>query len=507
MVSTLNPHLWSQTPADNDDADGGINWNEGQAPGSVNSSARGMMAAVAKLIADLNGTKSTTGSLNAYAATGNLDTTALTNGLMITIRANHTNTGASTFNLNTIGAKKIRVFTSHSGEGELSAAMILSGGQYLLEYNTSADSAAGAWILLNPTVDAVPPGTIVAYAASTGANGWLLCDGQAVSRTTYAALFAVIGIAYGAGNGVSTFNVPDLTGRTIFGKESSATRITAASSITSTALGNSGGVDVVTLSTSQIPSHTHTFSATTGGESVAHTHSVVGTTSTESADHTHNGSGTTSTESLSHTHAGTTGSQSDDHTHGVSGTSGTQSADHTHSGTTATESAGHTHSGTTGTDSPDHVHSYTVFNALVTASAGGQANIWQGSTSTNTGGVSATHTHSFTTGGVSATHTHTFTTGGVSASHTHSFSATTGGVSVGHTHSFTTGDQSANHTHTYSFTTSGKSATHTHSFSVASGNESVGHTHDVSGTSGATGGGTSHSNMPPMIIMNWIIKS
>lgn len=56
----------------------------------------------------------------------------------------------------------------------------------------------------------VPTGTILPYGGSTAPNGFLLCDGSAVSRTTYAALYAVIGDAYGAGDGNSTFNLPNL---------------------------------------------------------------------------------------------------------------------------------------------------------------------------------------------------------------------------------------------------------------------------------------------------------
>src|SRR5262249_17333295 len=160
-----NPFLWSTTAASNDIADSGINWSEGQSPGSVNASARGMMAALARFLADVNGTRSTTGASNAYAVAANLDHTALTNGLMLTTRATHPNTGAATLNLNSIGAKKLRIFTG-SGEGALAAGQIQSGGIYQLEYNTSADSAAGAWIVLNPTVDPCPVGEVKAFAGA-----------------------------------------------------------------------------------------------------------------------------------------------------------------------------------------------------------------------------------------------------------------------------------------------------------------------------------------------------
>lgn len=79
---------------------------------------------------------------------------------------------------------------------------------------------------------AVEPGTITAYGAATAPTGWLLCDGTAVSRSTYADLFAVIGTTYGVGDGSSTFNVPDLQQRFPLGKAAAGTGAT---------LGETGG--------------------------------------------------------------------------------------------------------------------------------------------------------------------------------------------------------------------------------------------------------------------------
>jgi microcystin-dependent protein len=65
-----------------------------------------------------------------------------------------------------------------------------------------------------PSVAGIPIGGLVMWAGTTApAGGWLLCDGSAVSRTTYATLFSVIGTAYGPGDGTTTFNLPDLRGR------------------------------------------------------------------------------------------------------------------------------------------------------------------------------------------------------------------------------------------------------------------------------------------------------
>ena len=65
----------------------------------------------------------------------------------------------------------------------------------------------------------VPPGMVLPFAGAAAPEGFLLCDGSAVSRTTYGDLFAAIGTAYGAGDGSTTFNLPDLRGRVAAGRE------------------------------------------------------------------------------------------------------------------------------------------------------------------------------------------------------------------------------------------------------------------------------------------------
>lgn len=73
----------------------------------------------------------------------------------------------------------------------------------------------------------VPTGSVQAFAGQTTPTGWLLCDGSAVSRTTYAKLYAVIGTKYGAGNGSTTFNLPNLTNRFIQGNTTAGTVMNA----------------------------------------------------------------------------------------------------------------------------------------------------------------------------------------------------------------------------------------------------------------------------------------
>jgi len=95
----------------------------------------------------------------------------------------------------------------------------------------------------------LPTGMISPFAGSTAPAGWLLCDGLAVSRTTYSALFAVCGVAYGVGNGSSTFNLPDLKGRIPVGYYTGL--------LWANAMGKQGGEDVHILTTAEMPGHTH----------------------------------------------------------------------------------------------------------------------------------------------------------------------------------------------------------------------------------------------------------
>lgn len=101
--------------------------------------------------------------------------------------------------------------------------------------------------------DSVPIGAIQAYGGSTAPYGWLICDGSAVSRTTYSALFSVIGTTYGTGNGSTTFNLPDLKGRTLVGVGNSG-----ATGATSHTLGQKAGEETHALNQTELPSHSHT---------------------------------------------------------------------------------------------------------------------------------------------------------------------------------------------------------------------------------------------------------
>lgn len=102
-----------------------------------------------------------------------------------------------------------------------------------------------------------PVGSISLFAGTTAPTGWLICDGSAVSRTTYADLFSVIGTTYGTGDGSTTFNIPNLKGKVPVGLDSSDTSFDT--------IGETGGEKTHTLSIDEMPRHNHEVHANIGG--------------------------------------------------------------------------------------------------------------------------------------------------------------------------------------------------------------------------------------------------
>jgi microcystin-dependent protein len=113
----------------------------------------------------------------------------------------------------------------------------------------------------------LPAGSIIQWVSNTLPANWLLCDGSAVSRSTYSSLFAAIGTQYGVGDGTATFNLPNLKGRVAVGRDSAQTEFDV--------LGETGGAKTHTLTTAQMPSHTHTQDSHNHTQN-AHSHPVGG---------------------------------------------------------------------------------------------------------------------------------------------------------------------------------------------------------------------------------------
>lgn len=137
---------------------------------------------------------------------------------------------------------------------------------------------------LSNTKDTITPsGVVLSFAGSAAPSGWLLCYGQAISRTTNAALWNIIGTTYGAGDGSTTFNLPDLRGRVPAGKDNMGG--TAANRLTtfSNNLGTAGGAETHALTNSQMPSHSHTLAYDTASGTNTASNRVITTSGTTGA--------------------------------------------------------------------------------------------------------------------------------------------------------------------------------------------------------------------------------
>lgn len=207
----------------------------------------------------------------------------------------------------------------------------------------------------------VPAGMVMHFAGAAAPSGWLVCDGSAVSRAYYADLFSAIGTVYGAGDGSTTFNLPDLRGEFLRGLDSG--RGVDAARALGSAQGEAYKSHTHTGSSSNTGSHTHTGSVTVNSNG-AHTHTVSGTAASAGA-HTHTvrmyassgGSVSASTAGLESNYAGNNDNRlvdlanralsSGDHTHTVSGSAASNGA-HTHTGSASIVSSG------------DHTHAVTV---------------------------------------------------------------------------------------------------------------------------------------------------
>jgi microcystin-dependent protein len=260
-------YKWSQTSASDATADSTINWQEGQAPSTVNDSARAMMAATAKYRDDISGAIVTGGTSTAYIVSSYqvFDTLAHLSGQVIAFTPHTTNGATVTLNVDSLGARPLR-----SAPGiELLAGTIIQGTPYVATYN----NGDGAFYLQNFYGNPynIPLGAGLDFWGSTTPNSsFAFPTGQAVSRSTYATLFSLVGTTYGSGDGSTTFNLPDKTGRASVMKEASASRLTSTYfGADSTALGSTGGGESKALVTANLPAYTPAGTITNGAITVS----------------------------------------------------------------------------------------------------------------------------------------------------------------------------------------------------------------------------------------------
>lgn len=416
-----NLYAWSTDPDSNDRIDPPIDWQEGESPAKVNDSGRAMMATVARWARDMTG-RLTAGGITAYALTLNQDIADYSQHFEVAFFVGNQNTGPATLSVNGLAAKRLlRRHTRELGPGDLTPFVL-----YRAVYIGGLD----VYLIVSPEIAA--PGTIRLQAGPDADPGWLPCDGRAVSRSNYAALLSRIGINFGGGDNATTFNVPDLRGRTPFGADAGANRLTGAGGLGGD-LGNFGGVEAVTLSQDQMPSHSHTGTAKSGG-------GTDGGSTGSAGDHDHGGQ------------VGAAGS----HSHGVTVDSG----------------GAHTHSGIANTAGGEA-------RKFAFISGGGtiQGGVQQYVADINASGVFPGGANERQTSG-----------------------------DPGHQHSVTI-EQGGAHAHTGSVSQAGE-----HQHSIAS---SGGHTHTLPAAAAHThpleienaGSSQAHGNIPPGLVLQFVIKT
>jgi microcystin-dependent protein len=281
-------YKWSQTAAADANADSTINWAEGQAPSSVNDSARAMMAATAKYRDDIAGAIVTAGTSTAYTVSSFqvFDTLADLNGQMIAFTPHATNGATVTLSVDSLGAKPLR----SAPNVELPAGVIIQGTPYTATYNNTDGAFYLRGLYGNP-YNVPLLGGMDFWDTVAPNSSFIFPQGQAISRTAYAAAFARWGTTYGSGDGSTTFNVPDKTGRVSAMLEAVGTRLTTAGAgVDGGTLGSVGGNQNITIAQSGLPNIAPAFAGVNGSINVTssgnfgHANGLVGGVNTGSGN-------------------------------------------------------------------------------------------------------------------------------------------------------------------------------------------------------------------------------
>ena len=148
-------------------------------------------------------------------------------------------------------------------------------------------------------IEGIPTATIVPWSSASVPSGFLECNGTAVSRSTYSALFAIVGTTYGAGDGSSTFNLPNLADNVPIGKSPGKALASTGGANTVSSTGNvAGSTANATLSEAQLASHAHNQTAPvraspnggspTGGQNGSNNRSLAVSSTGSGSGHLHN---------------------------------------------------------------------------------------------------------------------------------------------------------------------------------------------------------------------------
>lgn len=235
-------------------------------------------------------------------------------GVPISFLPGVTNTGPTTVTLNSLSATTVFRPTPLG-------AVALGGGELVSSPVSHVATIVYDGTRFQLTISANPalPGAMMNYAGTSCPTGWLAMNGGTQPQASYPTLNTIVGATWGSNAG-GNFTLPDFRGRTAFGVDNGQNRITVAGgNIDGTVIGNYGGQQNQTLTTAQIPSHTHNI--TTGTDNTPHTHVstasglIAGTSSSSAtspggltvpAGTTNLNTTNTGNPNSSHTHSGTT---------------------------------------------------------------------------------------------------------------------------------------------------------------------------------------------------------
>jgi microcystin-dependent protein len=392
---------WDVAPSGNDVSDPPIIFNEGQPAKTINDAMRALMASMKLWMLDNSGVNQAYGS-DAYTVITRQVVSAKAAAQAHTLKFRTTTTNLNPCTLSADGNTPkpwLRSDGTQFGPGDI----------YPTGWSVVFDPDAGVYRTISPTTEAA--GKIAAFGGPNVPLGWEVCDGRPVSRTGYAALLAAISTFWGNGDGFTTFNLPDLRGRSLFGANRGLNLLSGAGGLVGS-LGYLGGAESVAMLATQMPRHMHTSTMSPAGSFQPGIQNAGG-----------------------HTHGGTT----------VGG-------DHSHTGSTGL-AGNHAHTGTSDI-SGDHAHVVQYGYGLVSTATPNNAQVVTGINLGSQGNGQTTQ---------SGPHVHTFTTG-AAGNHGHSFSTDPGGshahgIPLDGDHSHTI-DPTPNHTHTLVIDTAGSGDPH-----------------------------------------------
>lgn len=171
------------------------------------------------------------------------------------------------------------VFAQTAGDASGNQSLLIDDGTFSVTYNPSTGDLNSEGKLQEGGNDLIPSGTILAFGSTSTPAGYLECNGQAVSRSTYATLFSVISTTYGVGDGSTTFNVPDTQSRSLMGEDGTnaiGTQSTAAGASTTVTSGSTAAaLSVGNTTVAATAKDSSTTAVVNSVNSTGHTHDIV----------------------------------------------------------------------------------------------------------------------------------------------------------------------------------------------------------------------------------------